>query len=87
MEDEYLKGDDAVEEIIKEIDDLDKCSFGFRYAYVGTNTINAKVKYSINKPVAIDLKNLKSTMIKMMNNFEGIHSQVVYYLDEKQSNL
>lgn len=77
--------DEAVEIIISEIDNVDKDSFGFRYAYKGTKSMNEKIKYSL-PTMTIDLQNLQNTIIKMINYFEGINAQVAVFLDEKQTN-
>lgn len=86
LAEECMASDNSIEALIKEIDELDKFSFAFRYAFEGAKTIDTKVNYTISKPVIINLKNLKNIIIKMINYFEGIHSQAVWFLDEKQSN-
>ncbi len=80
-----IENDQAVEDIIFELDSLDKDSFGFRYAFKGTKLINGKTKCSLN-PQTMELHNLSKTIMKTINYFEGINEQVVILLDEKQSN-
>ncbi len=75
----------AVESIILEIDDLDKSSFGFRYAFKGVKKINDPIVYSMPS-FTIDLNNLNDVVIKVINYFEGINDEVIHFLDEKQSN-
>lgn len=85
LKNDCIEKDNAVEAIFTEIDDLDKDSFGFRYAFKGTKFINEKIKYSLPK-LSINLQNLQNTIIKMINYFEGINAQVAVFLDEKQTN-
>ncbi|MCK9617495.1 MAG: hypothetical protein M0R21_06620 [Lentimicrobiaceae bacterium] len=89
--DENLKNDcietnNAVENMISEIDNLDKGSYSFRYPFNKPNRGNNEVNYSLPQ-ITIGLKNLKNNMIKLINYFDGINEQARIALDEKQSNI
>ena len=81
-----LETNSAVENIITEIDGIDKTSFSFRYSFEGAKTPNDKIKYSIKKSTFIDIQNLYEVFIKLTNYFEGINDEAQNILDEKQSN-
>jgi len=87
LKSEYSDTNEAVEKIINEINDLDKNSFSFRYAFEGANKINDKIKFAIKAPQFIDLSNLNETFIRLINYLEGVNAEAVNILDEKQSNF
>ena len=82
-----LETDSAVDNIITEIDGVDKTSFSFRYSFEGAKKPNDKIKYSIGKPTFIDIQNLNDVFIKLTNYFEGVNDEALNILDEKQSNI
>lgn len=87
LRDNYLEINCAIDNIINEIDGIDKSSFSFRYSFEGAKRLNEKIKYSIEKPTFIDIQNLYNVFIKLTNFFEGTKDEAQNMLDEKQSNI
>lgn len=87
LKDELLETNCAVDNIINEIDVIDKSSFSFRYSFEGTKSFTDKIKYSIKEPKFIDIQNLYDVFIKLTNYFEGVKDEAQNMLDEKQSNI
>lgn len=76
-------GDDAVEELITELDSLDSGSYGFRYPFEKAQKKDPKIHYALPE-LTTELKNLRDSMNKLIHYFEGIHSQAIASLDEVQ---
>ena len=71
----------AVENLLAEFDSVDKASFSFRYSFQSSKNANGEIAYSV-PAMTIDLINLKSTIRKMQNYFEGVNWHIAVLLDE-----
>lgn len=77
----------SVENMLNEINNIDENSFGFRYPFqtVGNGkNINSKIDF-IFSGLKVDLNNLKSSMSKLINYFDGLNFQSSHLLDKIQS--
>ena len=83
---ECIEANNTVENMLSEIDNLDKGSYSFRYPFNTPRRGNNEINYSLPQ-MSIDLENLKNNMIKLIDYFDGINEQARIALDEKQSNI
>lgn len=86
LKNECIETDNAVENMLTEIDNLDKGSFSFRYPFNSPRRGNNEINYSLPQ-MTIDLFNFKKNMVKLIDYFDGINEQARVELDEKQSNF
>lgn len=80
----FYESIESAERILTEIEELDKNSFSFRYAFKGENNIKNKLTYSTSA-LSINLANLEITIKKMMNFLEQLNDAVTAELDFVQS--
>lgn len=72
----------SIENLINEIEEIDKGSYSFRYPYDKARKGNTSIIFHIEENKTIDLINLGTKMQKMANYFGGINDCLYARLDE-----